>query len=378
MPEWIVQYENHEWDYVYGRFDPINPVVTFKHGYEPSTFTCEIALSDPKLTRELIGPKRNDVRVYRDNNPIWDGELREVNLEFERDTLLCEHSDFMQYLDDRIFPFHYPWEFGDWPKGVPDPENPNRNYNWQNKDLFVIARDIVEAMVADDPNVPPFEVGGSATGTLTTYLIHAGDQTTILEHLRTLGDREDGFDLRVNRTGDHIEIVLLHPRADDEEIVYTITKDIGQITQFNWTNKGPDGTWTMGLGAGYPAKSLAAEYQHFDSIVQFRRRDNIVDFGRTRNLTHLQKLTAAENHRALFPQKELELSILVNVAHLPNFWALSLNRPQSLLGRRIWVGPIKFYDYWVVDAAFKILDMTIEPDEDGNEFCTFGLEMIDG
>jgi hypothetical protein len=367
LASWTVEYQDHDWIEV-ETFEPVSPSVVFKFGWEPSTFTCELALGDPKLTREIIGPKRNDVRVWRGNNPIFDGELMEVNLEDDRDTLLCTHSDYKGYLQERIYPFTYPFDYNKYP------------IKWTNKDIFTIAKRIVERMIEEEPGVfvPPYEVVGSLTGVETNYQIMPAEETSILDHLKNLGDREDGFDLRVNRNGDVIDLRLLHPKADDESIVYTITEDVGQITKFNWTNKGPDQTWFMGLGAGFPNKQNARFHTHLASRQVFRRRERLQDFGNIRNGNHLQQMTNAESIRGLFPQKELELSVMVDVAHLPNFWARSLNRPESLLGRRIWVGPISFEQYWVVDAAFKILDMTVEPDNDGNEFVTFGLEMIDG
>jgi hypothetical protein len=369
MPDWRLEYREHDWSVVRS-FDPINPVVVLKHN-EPCTLTCELPLSDDNLTRDLIGPKRNDFRLWRGNTAILDGELREVSLEFERDTLLCEHADYMQYLDERIYPFHYPFVVGEWPK------------KWATQDLWTVSSAIIDAMMDEDVYVPPYVVTGGLTGVTTNYRIDPGDGTTVLEHLRNLADREDGFDIRVpgrdgTSVGSNIPIQLLHPKADDEEIIYTITESVGQISRFNWTNKGPDQTWTLGLGSGYPAKSNAQEATHTASRQQFRRRDAVVDFGPIRNLNHLTKLTNAESSRALFPQKELELGVLVDVRDLPNFWAANMGRPRSLLGRRIWVGPINFQRYHTIDAAFKILDMTIEPDPDGNEFVTFGLEMIGG
>ncbi len=369
MAKYIVEYQTHDWDTV-ARFEPVNPVVTYKKD-EASTFICEIPLSDPKLTRELIGPKRNDVRLWRDNNPIFDGELMEVNIENDRDTLLCTHADYRQYLDERIYPFEWPFEYNYYFEGKDAPK-------WVGEDIFDIAHDIVLAMVEEDPYCPPYEVGGSLTGVETNYRIEPAEETTILEHLRELGDREDGFDIRVNRTGDHIDVVLLSPRADDGTVMYTITPQVGQITDFQWTNKGPDNTWFLGLGAGFPNQSNAAFHTHAASRAKFRRRERVESFSTVRNYLHLQQMTNAESIRGLYPQKELELAVMVDITFLPNFWARTLNRPESLLGRRIWVGPFRFYEYWVVNAAFRILDMTIDPDDDGNEFCTFGLEMIDG
>ena len=142
MPEWKAEYYDHDWGLI-ETFDPIAPVVALKLK-DPSTGTWGIPLGDTKLTRDLIGPKRTSVVLRRDQTNLLDGELREVNLSGSRDTLLCQHADFLQYLDERIYPFHYPFTFGDWPK------------KWIGKDLTVIVEDILDAMMDEDKNTPSF------------------------------------------------------------------------------------------------------------------------------------------------------------------------------------------------------------------------------
>jgi hypothetical protein len=296
-----------------------------------------------------------------------DGELREVSLAGESDLLTLDHEDFLAYLGERIYPFHYPFVFGDWPK------------KWTAQDLTVIAQDIIAAMLAEDPDVPSFIYANSLTGISTNYQIDAGDQTMVLEHITKLADQDNGFDFYTRRSGSNVRFVMIHPKTDDGEIIYTITRDIGEIGEnFQWSNKGPDATWTLGLGAGTNNKSRASEDTYAPSRNQYLRRDSVVDFGEVRNYQMLQRLTAAEGYKQRFPQKTLNLPITVNTAELPNFWAKDLGRPLTLIGKRIHVGPMLFRNYHLIDADFKILDMTIEPDEHGNDFVTFGLDMING
>lgn len=362
---WTVQYLEHDGSEVEW-FTPINPVVVLKHK-EPSSGVWEIPLGDPNLTQDLIAPKRNDFNLYRQDQLILEGELREVNLSGNRDTLLCNHEDFLRYLDERIYPYTYPFTFGDWPK------------IWSGADLTTIVEDILQAMMDADPEVPPYIFTNAMTGQTTNYQIDAGTETKILAHINTLAEQDPGFDFRVRRDGANYRFFMKAPKFDDGANLYTITKDIGEIGKdFDWTNTGPEATWTMGLGAGSNNKS-AAKFSTFDASRElYRRRDSSVNFGEVRNAAMLARLTAAEGYRQRFPQKSVTLPITVNTAHLANFWAESLGRPYSLLGRRIHVGPIEFQNYHTVDADFKILDMTISPDKNGNDFVTFGLDMIDG
>ncbi len=371
MPQWGIDYYAQNLTTNTASFVPIDPVVVLKLK-EPCSLTCEIALSDPQLTTDVIAPKATDFQLFRDGTEIISGELREVNLSGERDTLVCQHSDYMQYLDERIYPFVYPFTFGDWPK------YPGQTVG-VNADLTTITEAILTAMMTADPYVPPYVFTNALTGVTGKYMIDAGDGTTVLAHVRSLAEREDGFDFRVRRDGANVRFTMTNPKFDDATVVYTITKDTGQIGEgFEWTNTGPEATWTMGLGAGSQNKSRAATSTFLASRAAYRRRDAVVDFGEIRNLAQLQALTAAEGYRQRFPQKTLNLPLLVNTADLPNFWAESLGRPYSLLGRRIHVGPILFRNYHTINADFKILDMTIAPDTNGNEFVTFGLDMING
>src|SRR5687767_6420238 len=201
MSHWQLQYYDHDWNHVED-FDPLDPVVVLKHK-EPSTLTCEIALGDENLTQDLIAPKRTDFRLYRHDQEILSGELRDVNLSGERDTLVCQHSDYMQYLDERIYPFVYPFTFGDWPKF------------WTNQDLTTIAQAILTAMMNADTNVPPFVFSNPLTGQTTNYQIDAGSETMVLEHIKTLAEQDPGFDFRVRRDGDNIRFTMQAPKFDD-------------------------------------------------------------------------------------------------------------------------------------------------------------------
>ncbi len=367
MPEWTVEYLTHNWGHV-ETFDPLTPVVVLKVN-EPSTFACELPLGDTRLTANIIAPQRSDFRLWRDSTLILDGELKSVNLSGQRDTLECEHADWLQYLDERIYPFHYPFAFGDFPK------------KWTNVDLTTIVEDILTATFADilpsqlTNYSPPYIFNNALTGTTTNYTIDAGDSTTVLGHIKKLSEQSDGFDFKAKRDGANIRFTMTSPGFNTDDVpVYTITKDDEIGAGFEWTNTGPQATWTLGLGAGSQNKSRADESVFNPSVVQYRRRDGVTDFGEVRNLLMLQRLTGAEGNRQRAPQHTLNLPLSINTALLPNFWAQSLGRPYSLLGRLIHVGPINFRTYRTIDADYKILDMTIAPDQDGNEFVTFGLD----
>jgi hypothetical protein len=364
---WRVEYYAHDFT-LKGEFAPINPVVVLKHK-DVSSMTCEIALSEPLLTADLLGPKATNFILYRNDTQILEGEVTENDLAGERDTLLLEHKDWLFYLSERIYPFHYPFVFGDWPK------------KWTTKDLTLIVADFIQVIQDEDTDTPEFYFNNSLTGISTNYQIDAGDETTILDHIKTLAERDDGFDFRCRQpVGEAIRFNMFHPTNDTGAPVYTITRDVGQIDteSIEWKNSGPDATWTLGLGAGTNNKSRAVEDTYAPSRAAYYRRDKVVNFGEIRNYQMLQRLTAAEGYKQRFPQKSLNLPITVNTAELPNFWASSLGRPYSLLGQRIHVGPMLFRNYHTIDADFKILDMTIEPDSDGNDHVTFGLDMIDG
>lgn len=367
MARWYVKYLDHDWDELFD-YDPIDPVVVLNHK-DPSTLTCELALGQLAQTptdrakRDIIDGKLTCFELWRGTTRILDGELREVNLNFNRDTIVCEHSDYIQYLDERVYPFHYPFIRGDWPK------------IWQSKDLTVITEDILRAMLDEDSHAPPFAFANSNTAVSTNYQIDAGDGTTVLEHIKTLADRDDGFDYRARVNNDRTAVVfsILHPKNDDGNIVYTITKDIGQITDIDFTRKGPDATWLLGRAAGTTGTNTAHEVLSETARNAYWRRDAVVDFGKVRNVNELQKITLAEAKKQRRIQRDISLTMLVNTDHLPNFWSAAMGRPYNLLGRRIKVDEIFFHPFHTISEDFKILDMTISPDKEGNEYVAFGL-----
>lgn len=370
---WRVEYYEHDFT-LKGSFEIVDPQVTLKHK-DISAFTCEIPLSDPNLTADLLGPKATNFVLWRNDTQILEGEVTENDLAGERDTLLLEHQDWLFYLSERIFPFHYPFLIGDYN------ENPaNWPKKWTTTDLTTIVTKILQAMMDDDADTPEFFLNNSLTGVTTNYQIDPGDETSVLDHIRKLAEQDTGFDYYCRQpVGQAIRFHMEAPNKDNGEVIYTITRDVGEIGDgLEWKNTGPDSTWLLGLGSGSMNKSRAAEDTYAPSRAQYYRRDKVVDFGEIRNYQMLQRLTASEGKKQRFPQKTINLPITVDTAQLPNFWASDLGRPYSLLGRRIHVGPMLFRNYHTIDADFKILDMTIEPDSDGNDYVTFGLDMING
>lgn len=370
MAKWFVRYLDHDWDRIVD-LDTIDPVVVLKHK-EPSTFTCEIALGHlqgvptQKAKRDIIDGKLTDFELWRGSTLILDGELREVNLNFNRDTLLCQHADYLQYLDERIYPFHYPFTFGDWPK------------KWVSEDLTLIVEEILQAMMDEDTHVPPFVFSNSNTGVSTNYQIDAGDGTTILAHIKELASRDDGFDYRARKEGSNVRFRMFAPKVDDGAPVYTITKDVGQITDLDFTRKGPASTWLLGRGTlGANKGSRAHEVLSTAARDAYRRRDAVVDFSHVRNATALEKIATAEAKNQRRIQRDISVTVLVNTDHLPGFWSATENRPYSLLGRRIKVEGVNFHPFHTVEEDFKILDLTINIDSDGNEWASFGLTLED-
>lgn len=371
MARWYVKYLDHDWNEILD-YDPIDPVVVLNHK-DPSTLTCEMGLGQlaqtrtDKAKRDIIDGKLTCFELWRGTTRILDGELRTVNLNNERDTIACEHADYLQYLEERIYPFHYPFTFGDWPK------------IWKSQDLTKITEDILQAMMDEDTHCPPYLFNNSSTGVSTNYQIDAGDGTTILEHIKVLADRDDGFDYRARVTDDRsgVRFSILHPKNDDGNVVYTITKDIGQITDLDFTRKGPDATWLLGRAASTAGKNTAYEVLSATARDAYWRRDAVVDFEHVRNQSQLQKVTTAEAKKQRRIQRDVSFTVLVNTDYLPNFWSAAMGRPYNLLGRRIKLDDIFFHPFHTITEDFKILDMTITLDSDGNEFVGFGVTLED-
>ena len=139
----------------------------------------------------------------------------------------------------------------------------------------------------------------------------------------------------------------------------------------DWTDTGPVGTNTVGLGSGGPkGTKLGKSKTYIPSKRMFLRTDVVVDVGTVADLDMLDRIIDARNDR--HPQKTATLQITNPEFMSPNFY--TGGRPRSLIGNRIRI--TRNYGYHVVDAFFLINGIHWTVSNSGNEQVDMDIEMI--
>lgn len=401
MADWYIRFRDQATNNIVGEYSMMQPEVEVRNS-EPGGFSGELALGQLKrgsttqgIGRDEFGPYRTLYEVWRQSSGagvcVSDGMLTSINLNFNRDTVLISGKDWKHYLQRRIYPFtpedYITYNaaakhmfFDKWPKKwmtVTQGPIPIKRII---RDLLLSMRtgEPVDELTTDRPTatalgVPDITWNISTTGgTEGTYKIYPGDETTIYDHIQKLSEMKDGFEwdiLPITK-----EFKLWMPTKYSENVpVYTfqVTGDEtgGAITDFDWTNDGPDGTYLLGLGSG--RHKIGATWTYIPSLEKFGRYDLVYDYGEVQGYDMiLQKL---KDQNDLHPQKKLTLTIL-NPEFLPtNFY--TADRPRSLIANTVRV--IRdFAPLHKVDAYFKINAINWSVDQSTNEYVSLELMMI--
>lgn len=397
-----------------GDYSLMNTEVEVRNS-EVGGFSGEIALGQKKRNQPLIGIARDEFAPYRTLYEIWrqstgsgiciaDGMLSSINLNFNRDTVLVAGKDWKHYLQRRIFPFvpedyitynaSAPGNFWDtwpktWPTMAPGDQNPI--------DIITIVRDLLLSMrtgIATDsragvtnplwpfyprpsmgdiaPGVPDIVWNLKNTGTTGKYKIYPGDQTSIYDHIQKLSEMKDGFEWDILPLS--LEFKVWAPSKFPQQVpVYWFTPSEfevdGAVTEFDWTNEGPDGTYLLGLGSG--RHKMGAIWTNIENVHQFGRLDLVYDYGEVQNYAVI--LNKLKDQNDLWPQKKLGLTILNPEFHPINFY--TGGRPRHLIANTIRVTH-DFNPLHKVDAYFQINAIKWNVDASTNESAQLELMQI--
>ena len=389
--------------------------------------TCELPLSATQTDQPTVGIIRDSFASKRSHWELWrtgssgtakelgSGIVTSVNLNKDRDTILMSGRDWIWYLKQRIYPFN-PEDYVIFNPDVPEQHALDSNgdgtgdSNWPKRwpnadgdaavDLRDITRDLIRSMrtgraidingpnvSALAPGVPDISFNAALTGATTKYKIFPGDSTKIYDHVKTLSERNDGFEFDIDPIS--LEFKMWSPRRDNssgfpEYIIKVadlaefdpnipaeqqILEGYGQIIEFDWTNDGPDGTYLLGLGTR--AHRVGRVWTDIDNVNEFGRLDLVYDYGELSNTDNiLQKL---KDQNDLHPQKKLGITFLNPEFLVPSMY--TGGRPRSLMGAMIFVLH-DFVPYHKVNAYFRINQIGWVVDSSSNEQVTWGLEMI--
>lgn len=394
---------------------------------EPGGFSGELALSQKWRRSTTRGITRDSFAPYRTHYELWRtddigglgvcisaGMLTSVNLNFNRDTILISGKDWIHYLQRRVYPFnpilYKNGEWINWPRTWPDikgaygpshydPTPPLNGQLTDPIDVSIIVREILQSTQYEPPSNTVLPVtgpihsqqwpGGAAPtpgrvritqniqeiGETTKYKIYPGDSTSIYDHIKKLSEQiEAGFEFDIHPLSR--EFRLWSPRRNSDLVAsyYQFSgghdfEELGMVTEFDWTNDGPEGTYLIGLAK--KGKSVGQIWTTEDNVNEFGRLDKVYDFGEVSNDTMILELLKDQND--LHPQKRLQLAVLN-----PEFLDLNFytgGRPRTMLGSMI-TAVQEFPPYHTVSANFRVNAIKWDVEESSNENVSLELEMV--
>lgn len=401
-----------------GEYSLIEPSVEIRNS-EPGGFTGQIALSQKKrssltqgITRDEFRPWNTNYQIFRGGQIISAGIMTSLNFSKDRDTALVGGKDWLYYLQRRVYPFdpelYVSGGWVQWPRRWPDVRGVYGPRDYINNptmsqiqgatvDIQIILRELIQSMRFDPPavisnpaNYPrssQWPAGASQTAGVpqitqniapfnedTKYQIYPGDQTTIFEHITKISEQSDkGFEFDILPLS--LEFKVYNPRRNQGQelplmmITPTMFEIDGAITEFDWTNEGPDGTYLVGLGSG--RHKTGAVWTDVDNVAEFQRTDKVYDFGEVQHPNLILQMLKDQND--LHPQKKLRLEIVNPENLLLSFY--TSGRPRELIGAKIRVA-FDFAPLHLVDAEFRINAIQWRMDGSTNEFVNLELEMV--
>jgi len=383
----------------------MNPEAEVRNS-EVGGFSGELALGQTKRSLPLIGISRDEFAPYRTTYELWrqstgngvcitDGMITSINLNKDRDTVLISGKDWKYYLQRRIYPFspeNYvtynslkPNDHWDkWPKQWhrPDLTDPAGN-----PDLTEIVRDILLSMrtgvpvdrsviprpTVTAPGVPDIVWNLSDTGvTIPEYKIYPGDQTSIYDHIQKLSEMKDGFEWDILPISKEFKMWSPTKYSTNWPTYWFIPSDdetSGAITEFDWTNDGPDGTHLIGLGSG--RHKVGATWTTVANVEEFGRYDLVYDYGEVQSAEVI--LNKLKDQNDLWPQKKLGLALLNPEFLFLNFY--TGGRPRSLIADTVRVTH-DFNPLHKVDAYFQVNAIKWNVDSSTNENVSLELMQI--
>lgn len=244
----------------------------------PCTIAFDILMSDPLLTQDQFGPKRSEWRFRQEGTTISQGIITKV-APIPNDKVQVGGSDYLWYLDQRIFPADYTtledalggsvWDGG--PIYISGP----------GETTDAIIEDIIGVINTYDTDTVVITVvsGGGFGSPIAPFVIVPGDTTSILQQISNLAqqDADIGFEGFINVDGSGvITFYIFATRYQIPPSVYpTITNDmiVGTPT---WANNGPASTVEIGWGIGH---AISSQSIYGPSKSRFRRLEHSIDYG---------------------------------------------------------------------------------------------------
>lgn len=406
LADWFVKFRDWSSGKYVGEYSLLNPTAEIRNS-EPGGFSGEIALGQKRRGSTTLGITRDQFIPFATHYELWRqssgngvcisaGMLASINLQKNRDTVLVAGKDWIHYLQRRLYPFdpaaYLAGGWTRWPRRWPDIRGTHGPAQSSSPvDVSIVVRQLIQTITREEPTEEPpigytwpasqnADVFGAIpitqniplTGNTVRYVIYPGDPTTIYDHITRLSEMtEKGFEFDIGPIS--MEFRLWSPRRNHTQTipVYTFRatddEESGAMTEFDWTNDGPEGTYLVGLGAG--EHKAGATWTTERNVTEFSRLDKAYDFGQIPNTDML--LQMLQDQDDLHPQKKLAIQLLN-----PEFLSLNFytgDRPRALLGARIRVVH-DFAPLHTVDAQFWINNITWNVDDSTNEWVDLEIQ----
>lgn len=290
---------------------------------EVGSITGAFARSDPTVTRNFFGPYRNDWFLYRDAQLLDSGPITNAGWSDQSEGIITfAGKTWAHLLEKRI------WYF--------DPEEPDyptliSNFIYRSgvfppadqkaidRPLHLIVRDLLDN-VQDHGNTadPTYHIIGTTPNAVMQYEIYPFDTTSILNHIKTISEQDNGFDFDIEyRSAVNLNFIIYAPIKESTGIVYQL--DRTNIASMNFGNDGPVGTRNYVIGDGQPGTNWGLIDEYIPSSERFRTLETVTRFGRVKDRVALERLANSEAARTKEPMLSVNLTVYPDT--IPNFWA---------------------------------------------------------
>lgn len=379
---------------VVGTFNPIQPRFAYRIN-DIGDIAYSVALSNPQVTRDAFAPKRTHFRLQVSSDGafwrnIMGGFHWPVGFSNEEGTVKLQGMDWLAYLDQPYWFDAYLFNADDligptkkiqalmndpdsWAQtwiGQAGTDRPGVSYNATQQ---TIIQDMLDAVADGNDGTIKINTNfiGSEWSQVLDYQIMFQDDTTVLDHIRSLSSLDDplGFDFFMN--WDKTLVLYNATRSgpiDSITTLYDITRSTPGLVSVDWQNNGPEATWSVMLGPGSPAWWSIKTYA--PSVDTYGRWLKLNRLGGNYRMPK-QIASAARGNLDRFPHKDLKITVMAETFDPVD--ATSLFAP--LLGEALYVD-LDFPPYHRINANFWIIGQDFHTDDAGNWLCDFSLQQI--
>jgi hypothetical protein len=353
-------------------FEPNDITITYRRS-DIGDNECKIALSDPKLARDLFAPRRTDFiyKISTDGgltfDPIQGGICAPIGLKTREDFVTIKGVDWLAWLEQ-------PYHFAGYAINPSTWTETDIIKYWVNQSQQTVLTQLLAGMYDGTSQtihlIPSFS--GSGWLNSVSYSVMVGDTTNVIDQFRSIGNLAEpyGFDFVCDWDK---TVRCFSPKRSTVESAVPIAifapSYVNGLLDIDWANEGPLATATVGM----PTAATPKYYSYAPSRAQFRKWLEIVSFNETiRTNFAAQQATNDIGGYHSNPQKKNTITILPDRMDPFDETVGFYNH----CGRVVYVdSEDMFMPYHKVDAPYIIASQELSNTE-GNWTCKFTLDQI--